>query len=81
MTMGHPPLATLPAVYLSGSQRVRAGLAVHGSSCVLEASRVGHVADDVVRDQLERKGRAVREGAPRAGGRPGVALWGMTDSP
>src|SRR4051812_38424810 len=67
MAMGYPPFTALAAVHLGGSQGVGTRLTVDGRRGVLEASRVGHVAHHVVRQQLERIRRAVGEGLPERG--------------
>ena len=63
VAMRDPPLTLLATVNLSGPQAVGARLPVYGSRDVLEAGCVGHVPDDVGRDQFECVGRAVREAA------------------
>src|SRR3954454_24344422 len=67
MAMGYPPFTALAAVHLGGSQGVGTRLTVDGRRGVLEASRVGHVAHHVVRQQLERIRRADGEGLPERG--------------
>src|SRR4051794_9867451 len=59
--MGDLPPAVLAAVHLRRAEGVAARLSADRRRSVLEAGGIGHVADDVVRQQLEAVRRAVRE--------------------
>ena len=61
MPMGHLPLALFAAVHLRCTKRVAARLPVDRRRAVLQAGGIGHVAQNVVRLQLESVRRAVRE--------------------
>src|SRR4029079_1903696 len=67
MTMRDPPVTLLAAVDLRGPQGVRARLAVDGGRGVLQAGGIGHVADHVIREQLEFVRRALREALAEGG--------------
>lgn len=56
-----PPLAGFSAVGLGGAERVGARFAVDRDAGVFERGGVGHVADDVVGQEVNREGHAVAE--------------------
>ena len=61
VAMSNPPRALFAAVHLGSPQGIGARLAVDGRRGVLEASRIGHVANHVVRQHLEDIGGALGE--------------------
>ena len=66
VAMGDPPRALFAAVHLGSPQGIGARLAVDGRRGVLKASRLGHVADHVVRQELDGIRGAVGEARGRA---------------
>src|SRR4029453_3495300 len=62
-----PPASVLAPVDLRHTERVGAGLTVHGYGAVLQAGGVGHVANNVEGLELELVGRAVGEALAERG--------------